>query len=176
MRKTALPLISLACILALGACKLTGGGYIASAEDPEAKATFAFTGECDNISDNPEIIILEFAKGNLQYNDHGTKDADMPVRLHGKITGTDAIGIIGPLDLCQQPQTILPEDSAFVYSGEYTAQPKKNGSGQFRIIVTDGGEPGISEGDHFEIELIGGPFDGYENEGFIQGGNIQYHG
>ena len=43
------------------------------------------------------------------------------------------------------------------------------------VSVYDGGEPGT--GDYFGIHIEGGPYDGYDNEGPIMGGNIQvfYH-
>jgi hypothetical protein len=41
------------------------------------------------------------------------------------------------------------------------------------VLVVDNGEPGVSDTDSFAIALDGGAFDGYFNEGNLEGGNVQ---
>jgi hypothetical protein len=132
--------------------KYTGGGHIESATDPDAKANFGFNMHAID-EDGDEWA--DTYKGQLQYNDHGAG-----VQFHGEVT------YVG----------ILDEESYGYFEGTYTPQPKNQGPGGiFNAWVYDGGEPGVSEGDVFEIFLWGGVHHRYYNWGPIDGGNIQYH-
>jgi hypothetical protein len=186
-------LAMMAVLFALSGCKLTGGGFVPSAylmgevgtyyttwggipeddQKPSAKAHFGFNAECvvDFSYYGPELE----SSGNLQFSDNGswiTVDAKQyAVRLHGRIR--DVRLRDSPVDPCA---IFKGYDTYYgVFEGKYDAQPKKLGYGKFIITVSDGGEPGPSEDDYFEIEVVSGPFGGYSNGGYIQGGNIQQH-
>jgi hypothetical protein len=154
-------------IVVLAGCSATGGGYITSATG-EGNATFAFNGKCQNKTTKDPLtgekeVAAEYSF-TLQYNDH---PAD--VKIHGLGGGA----IFG--QTCEEL-----DDSAgdtVVFDGVYFVPggPKEEEDlGAVTLEVTDGGEPGIN-GDYVKISLVSGPHDGYTNEGFVQGGNVQVH-
>jgi hypothetical protein len=98
-------------------------------------------------------------EGKLEYHDRAAN-----VDLHGDV--------MIPIDFC----TGEPVEEEVAYAGTYTPQPASLGAGgEFAVAVRDGGEPGPSNGDVIVIEISGGVYDGYTNQGVIQGGNIQFH-
>jgi hypothetical protein len=152
--------------------KAAGGGWTdvslfwdgenwVSSDEPSGKATFGFIAKCEDV--DGELLL----KVQLQYHDHYNK-----IKFHGEgqIQGT-----LNGFYSCADLDTI--GDNQFFGYGIYTPQPKRQFEetevGTFLLHVVDGGEPGTSEGDRFEITLDGGPFAGYSNSGFLQGGNIQ---
>jgi len=65
------------------------------------------------------------------------------------------------------------------FSGEYTPQPKKirgvpRETGHFEVYWEDLGEEGVSDEDFLFLQLHGGEFGGYSNEGPLGGGNIEF--
>ncbi|MEN8159539.1 MAG: hypothetical protein ABFS41_05635 [Myxococcota bacterium] len=66
------------------------------------------------------------------------------------------------------------------FAGTYRPQPPKirgvpRAGGYFQVYWEDTGEPpGLSDADHLAIQLFGGVFDGYYNEGELGGGNIDF--
>ena len=92
MRKTfrVFLLVSLASVFAIsiigclipGPGKYTGGGWLPSAEDPDAKATFGFNVHLDDKDGDGSI---DGVKGQIQYNDKAAG-----VKAHGVVTGGNA--------------------------------------------------------------------------------------
>lgn len=136
---------ALAVVLAT-ACEARGGGWLIS-DTGSGKATFGFEMECD--PDTGELT------AQVQY-----VDRPAGVAIHGVTSANEFFCF---------------EDATFgTFSGTYTAQPRTAGDGgTFFVTYADNGEPGVSAGDEFSIELIGGVYDGYANGGTIGGGNVQ---
>ena len=131
----------------LSGCSLTGGGWMRSTEGGSNKATFSFNITCVNF----------FLTGGWVY--------------HDKAAGVDAEGTVPANSFC------LPDGTpggTFDLTGSYTAQHCKSAcTGSVHIVATDsnlGGKP--VKGDHVSVVFTGGPFDGYENEGDVLGGNF----
>ena len=132
--------------LFVSGCTVTGGGTLDSAnQDADgAKANFGFVLNYCN-PDEP--------KGVFNYHDMaymGTyNDIDYTgVKMQGKLITLDEMDI----------------GEAVATLSYRSTNPQVRGEGEAVIIVEDG----IFE-DHFSIEVNGGPFDGYTNDGFIQG-------
>jgi hypothetical protein len=167
-------------LLALGACKATGGGQI---DEPVAggpvsvfkgQANFGFNFTCEVTAKNKEVI-----KGEITYHDTGTSTVDgldfPEVRLHGVV---DPMTFTAP-DCEAAGQMML---DAAQFDGTYRSQDTSLTSalpGRFNVLVFDQGEPGRTKdpafvtGDGFSIELTGGPYTLYTRAGYIEGGNIQ---
>jgi len=156
---SAMSAIALTVLLGTG-CKYTGGGYIPSASGIEGeKATVALMGRHDpneQGEDNKTTV-------RIQYNDHGTGE-----RFHVN-TETES---------CADGCHVVPNAAEF--AGEYCGQgqhgPRHLGEdacGTALIQLIDYGEGEDGHG-ALRIWLQGGVYDGYYNEGEIQG-NIQAH-
>jgi hypothetical protein len=79
------------------------------------------------------------------------RDPSKGVRIQGQITG--------PLDFG-------------TFLGEY--RPLGGGEGGSLLVsMVDQGKPGVSPGDFFSIDLVGGAYDTYSNSGTLTHGNIQ---
>ncbi len=157
--------------------KYTGGGFIDSAAGGKAKATFGFSlegidedgdGQADTAVVYPPgqvPIIFAIAKGQFNYNDHGAG-----VQFHLDIvpdpTLTRADG--GPLNGCW----VVGAGTGAYCFGPYTSRA---GNGEAYVSLTAKGDQYGSAEDTIEVVLTGGPYDGYQNSGTIQGGNIQWH-
>jgi len=156
---SAMSAIALTVLLGTG-CKFTGGGYIPSASGIEGeKATVALMGRHDPNEPGEDNMTTV----RIQYNDHGTG-----VRFHVN-TETDSCA-----DGCHL------EPNAAEFAGEYCGQgqngPRHLGEeacGIAFIQVLDIGEGQDPHG-ALRIVLEGGVYDGYYNEGLIQG-NLQAH-
>jgi hypothetical protein len=176
-------------VLALGACKATGGGYIGAPlpgrvlpVDPpivlpdgtySGDANFGFTFTCGMSAANKAVI-----KGEITYHDTASIVEGVPfgeIRLHG---------VVDPVTLtaadCETAAQLYLDTALF--DGTYRSQDPSLLSavpGRFRVIAFDQGEPGrttdplFAAGDGFAIELFGGPYDFYTRGGYIEGGNIQ---
>jgi hypothetical protein len=175
-----LAIVGLAATLLTGCApgKYTGGGFIDSATGGKAKATFGFSlegidkdgdGQVDTAvvypPDDEVPIIFAIAKGQFDYNDLGAG-----VQFHLAIvpdpTLTRADG--GPLNGCW---VIGAGTGAYVF-GPYTSSA---GNGRASVSLTAKGDQYGSADDTIEVDLSGGPYDGYHNSGTIKGGNIQWH-
>lgn len=149
--------------LALVACftqgaSVSGGGW-GSSRSGEGKANFGFSIKCDEAADT--------VAGHFVYHD---KDAGLP---------WETVNIKGIVDIsitdleCEE----IPASTSF--GGIYTAQGNKackaldNCSGIFTMSVTDSGAQGADKGDSLSIALVGGVYDGYENSGPVEGGNLK---
>ena len=159
MRRRVITVIAGLVVLAVflpgcGPGKYTGGGWIASAVDPEAKATFGFTFFAEDTDGDGDA---DTAKGEVQYRDKAAG-----VAFHGNVEAA----------VVNDSETPVSGEAA----GTYTPQPKTVGEpGSFYIKVVDRGEPGPSNGDEIEILLSGGVHDGYANQQTLGRGNVQYH-
>jgi hypothetical protein len=171
--------MALAAVVALGACRATGGGYIDEPlpgpllGDYTGEANFGFNFTCEMATTKKQAVI----KGEITYHDDpstifGVLDPFPEVRLHGTVKPL-VILANSCQDAVEGLQTALFEGT---YQSQdttlYTVPP-----GTFRALVYDQGEPsGSTEnftGDEFSIQLTGGPYDGYTRGGYIEGGNIQ---
>jgi hypothetical protein len=143
-RLAAAALVALA-VVALSGCKVTGGGYIPSAFNPTAKATFGFTWQS---TDNPDKSTV---KGNW---------ADGPVKF--KLDSGVVVTITDGQDGCGYGE------------GTYTSTSKSTFGQQGTIVIEmcDTGEPGPTNGDGLGLALTDGPYS-YTNSGSLQGGNLQ---
>jgi hypothetical protein len=172
MRRTILLLATIALtIVVLAGCKASGGGYIPTAEPGvEGKATFGFSANCTNVTDEFGDVFA-YTKGQLQYND---KPAD--VKFHADLAD-GGLGVVGSTTPCEDLDAIFTDEDTDVFSGLYRVRGgPKEGEGSVELLVTDAGEPGIN-GDKVTISLSafepGGTYDGYTNTGTVQGGNVQ---
>ena len=182
--------LALVTVLALGACKATGGGYI---DDPlpggalpvdidgsyTGQANFGFNYTCEmNVPAKKAVI-----KGQITYHDSPSTvnflgvDTPYPeIRLHG---------IVEPIVILNVENCEMAEGELFngipaaEFEGTYRSQDSTVSplEGEFTVLVGDQGEPGHPRGDFtgdlFSIELFFGPYNGYTRGGYIEGGNIQ---
>jgi hypothetical protein len=167
-------LLALSFVVLAGCETATGGGFIPSQPTGADKATFGFTTHCKSTTLENGLEAANL-KGQFQYYD---READ--VRFHAFLEPiTEVVGGPGVTDACvfldEQAEQEFGEDSFLL---EYRVQggPKEEREelGIVRIHVVDAGEPGIN-GDELTIEVLSGPYMGYTNTGFIEGGNIQVH-
>ena len=145
---------SVLALLALSGCysRLTGGGWMESAGGG-GRATFAINYDATDVGFS-EPPTTRF-KGT--YHDPGSG-----VRLRFD----DLVK-----DIFEDPT----EDCA-EFTGRYVSQdPKQRGAGDVRVKACDEGEPGAGRGDSLRVEVLSGPYAGYENDGPILGGNFQGH-
>src|SRR5262249_48054768 len=138
----------------LAACDAQGGGFLDSAADNGAKASFGFTVRCD-----PTTHQLS---GQFQYVD--------------KAAGLSIHGTISSAPFCNPDATPNP----LTFGGTYTTQGRQgaacsgsSGSGGFTATVFHAGSGAPPKGDTLSMSLTSGPCTGYANSGPVQGGNIQ---
>jgi hypothetical protein len=135
--------------------KLNGGGWMESANGVD-KANFSIsynlTRYLESDQSDPSLIHLEGI-----YHDKG-----LDVRLKYEEV----------LDFVEEPD--FSEDADCVlFLTTYTSQDRDMpGTGEADVLACDGGEPGV-QGDFLSINIFSGPYAGYENDGFILGGNFQ---
>jgi hypothetical protein len=135
--------------------KLNGGGWMHSANGVD-KANFSIsynlTRYLESDQSDPSLIHLEGI-----YHDKG-----LDVRLKYEEV----------LDFVEEPD--FPEDADCVlFLTTYTSQDRDMpGTGEADVLACDFGEPGV-QGDFLGINIFSGPYAGYENDGFILGGNFQ---
>lgn len=157
--------------------KIVGGGWIPVKQDETevGKANFGFQLRCTDILLDDELVGC--VTGQLEYHDHYTvTDAGYPITFHAKINYVleDSNGGHHTCIEATESDTL---QSAFRIGGTYTPKPK----GQFKGVDDSEGflilqvEDHLSDGgaDWFSIELRGGVFDGYTNQGPLAGGNIK---
>jgi hypothetical protein len=160
MKKVAVALAVLAAILLLAGCATTtsGGGWMASASDPNGKATLGLTVNCD--------LVRHKASGEVQYNDHVDWNG-MTVQFHAS----------KELPASWEVDDSTGEAKCFAVLDygctdlAYRPQPK-GGPGTLHLCVYDGELTGRDKGDWVSVDLKGGMFDTYHNEGLLEGGNI----
>ncbi len=131
----------------LAGCKATGGGWIPSATG-DGKAHFGFVWQT---TEDPDKTL---AKGTWH-------DGDVRLRLVDGVILTFPFG----------------GEGCAIGFAEYVSQSKaRPGSGTLTIQLCDLGEPGPTNGDFIGIVINSGPYEGYTNEGVLQGGNLQIKG
>jgi hypothetical protein len=135
--------------------KLNGGGWMQS-RNLEDKANFSIsynlTRFLESDQSDPSLIHLEGV-----YHDKG-----LDVRLkYGEV-----------LDFVDEPDVSEGEDCV-LFLTTYTSQDRDlPGTGEAEVLACDFGEPGV-QGDFLSINILTGPYAGYQNGGFILGGNFQ---
>jgi hypothetical protein len=177
--------MALAALLALGACRATGGGYIG---DPleggpvsvfDGDADFGFNFNCEMQTTKKRSLAV--ITGEITYHDSPSSivlEGDLEptlfpdIRLHGTVQPL----IMPNVPSCEEAVEGLP---AALFEGIYRPQDQalRSQRGEFVVQVFDQGEPGSSQGeitgDSFSIELIGGAYNGYTRAGYIEAGNVQ---
>jgi hypothetical protein len=140
-------LVAVAALL-LGACKVTGGGWIQSATGAK-KATFGFNWQTTFNETTNETRAT--ARGSWS-------DGDVKFKIDRGIVFTFTDG----------------QDGCAFGFGHYVSQSKADpGDGELTICLCDYGEPGATNGDTISIQVTSGPYSGYTNSGELQGGNLQ---
>ena len=180
-RRVAAAGMALAAVLALGACKTTGGGFIGTPLDGgpvsvfSGRASFGFNSTCEmNLKSRKAVL-----KGQITYRDSPSTIDGAPfpeVRLHGVVKPVDIFNVAS----CQEAAVVFQGLPSAQFAGTYRSQDSmlsKLPPGKFSVLVFDQGEPGRPggdfNGDTFSIELVGGVYNGYTRAGNIEGGNIQ---
>jgi hypothetical protein len=154
----------LAASLILGACasSVSGMGYMRSAADPSALATFGFV--FDASSDDPDRWRFR--------GDYADQAAGVQLR---------GVGVLLPLTTPPPFPNAPPFNFCMEADLEYTvpgmmADPL-DPPWQLHLIACDTGEPGsgpaASAGDWIFIQVLTGPFATYVNQGPVLGGNLQ---
>jgi hypothetical protein len=196
--------IALAALLALGACKATGGGYVGAPLESgvigeyTGDANFGFNFTCEVDTAKKRTVI----KGEITYHDDPSTVDGLPysegIRLHGTVKPIVFLKVTEcgtALDMLFEPP--LPEDPDFPppfdgipaaqFEGTYRPQDSDvllpplvtDPNGTFTVLVGDQGEPARPgeplTGDLFSIELFGGAYGAYTRGGYIEGGNIQVY-
>jgi len=150
--------ITVTTLTASVAGKYTGGGFIDSTAGGGQTATFGF---------------------NLEALDRdGDGQAD---RVRQRYVTPDGFAFVETLALDengQVPGSVFWNEGddggliSMVFDGPYESNA---GSGRVQVTLTAKNDSFGSAEDTIEISLYGGPYDGYQNAGFIKGGNIQWH-
>ena len=177
--------MALAALLALGACRATGGGYLPPNNVAfKGQADFGFNFTCEVDTAKKRAVV----RGTITYHDDPSPLAPKGVRLNGTvdpffIENIDLSelppGTEGPINCADADVTLGLEGLGNArFQGEYRSQdttiPETQRTGRFQVDVQDMGEPPPSiEGDSFDILLTGGYYAGYNRAGFVEGGNIQ---
>jgi hypothetical protein len=159
-------------VVTVGCTGATGMGWIPSvlAVDPSGdtlqRATFGFAFYRDpSDADSPAFT------GLLRGSYHDPRVPDNPkddVDLKGE----------GMLRQAATPPPRAPADVTGCLTGSPTYQsqnPSLPGTGTLLLTVCDRQDPvtgGVIVDDYISIKVIDGPFVGYVNQGFVQGGNI----
>jgi hypothetical protein len=123
-----------------------GGGFIPSAEDPARKATFGFRFD-------------------------GTVE---PARIHGTYHDEAAnvkLRFTGAIDFVFGEENPVPCMAAVLSYVPIGPEPSEEG--QLDLVACDGGIEGVTDDDAISISITSGPFEGYQNEGELGGGNLK---
>ena len=155
-----LNVVTVAVSLWLTGCagRFTGGGWIPSACDPKAKATFGFTIDAVDEDGDGEA---DTGTGQFQLVDRACG-----VDFHGEILYAAYL----------PPGTGVSDCPAVYFNGTWTS-PRTGQQGTFQGLLDDCGEGGVlGPEDSLVIEFYdqSGPLV-YSNSGVIGGGNVQYH-
>lgn len=168
---------SVAIVVGLAGCeipmKVTGGGSL-EPNDLGTRVTFSITAnDCDNNGNVDSYYFgcpLGSVKGKVSYN-----DKDLGVKLIADVL--EIACVYEP-----EPNTTGScfwngEEAIYVAVLKYhSTNPQIPGEGIAEIgVINDGeGNNTVDDGDEFGIDILSGPFVGYENRGLVQG-NIQTH-
>jgi hypothetical protein len=194
--------MALCTLLALGACKATGGGYVGTPLDSgvigvyTGDANFGFNFTCEVETAKKRTVI----KGQITYHDNPSKvtlaNETVPIefpeiRIHGTVEPIIFLGVTECGEAVENlfggappPVGTPPEFEGVptaLFEGTYRPQDTTVSNvlppGEFTVLVGDQGEParpgGEFTGDLFSIDLYGGPYAAYSRGGYIEGGNVQ---
>ena len=190
--------LALAAVVALGACKATGGGYVGVpleggvVGDYSGDANFGFNFTCEIDTAKERTVI----KGEITYHDDPSIVDGLPysqgVRIHGTVKPIVFLDVVECGDAVDElfggdPTVGSPFEGIPTAEFEGTYRPQDSDvqlppletdpNGTFTVLVGDQGEParpgGEFDGDLFSIELFGGAYAAYTRGGYIEGGNIQ---
>ena len=149
--------------------KVTGGGWLPSADDGSQKANFGFAANgCEAYLMDKDWTNF---KGRFNY--------------HDKTAGVMMLGTPTGVTKCYPGNPVCRYDRNGICKGGYAVQldykstnPKDRGEGQAVACAYDNGEGMNATPDWLGIYIAHddtGPYAGYSNEGYIEGGNIQKH-
>src|SRR5262249_50053546 len=159
-------------VLALAGCtgnpgKVTGDGWIQSVSG-NGKANFGFNGQ--------QCVPGEL-KGEFDYYDQ-----PLGVKMHSAVVSAslcagDNSGQIPSAACGVCTELGLPIGTTYGIDFPYrSTNPKVPGEGFGIVCVTDNGEgKNAAQPDILGILIIDGPYSGYSNINYVQGGNIQSH-
>jgi hypothetical protein len=139
-----------------------GGGYIDSVAGAPAKATFGGTVHTV-ASPNPPGWAVRM--GQFQWNDHGTG-----VRFHVN-------NIEGPLFGIFWPDLFNPQANMQAWQGTYRTSAGGEGVVLFALGVEDPQWTqffGNALNDAVFVQVLTGPYAGYQNAGLVEGGNVTF--
>ena len=144
-------------IAALAGCTgdYVGGGAMPSASGiPGEKATFGFRIRAEN--DGIDCNNVTRVTGQFQYVDHGT---GVNVAFHAKVR--EFAGVYADANFNTAP----------IFLADYYVKGKQ--AGQVLIAALDYGSD--QKIDLLFVNVLDGPFAGYQNNGAFEKGNITYH-
>ncbi len=198
-----LSLFVVGCEMCCNSSKGSGSMVITDLKTNEShKATFSYRVECVGSYSDTDKSATRKISGRLEYQDHGvwtnpeTKE-ELSVRLHAEIdnvVNTREAGdilsraiaskdnyydFLPPVNLRDPRQTEIycskTAPNLAIFRGHYVPQPKELGpeGGVVTIMVYDGGKPGASTEDRFEIMVNTGIFKGYRMRGALAGGTVK---
>ncbi len=157
-------------VLSFGCESFTGGGWIASRGDPQARANFGFNLNCtDDVSGGAVI------SGTVEYQDKGwlVTGADLKSRSLSLHATLDPLAT--PNSKCEDWDALELAlfSTSNVYFLNYVPQPPSVGpGGLISIQPVDNGKAGPDTSDTLTIVVGSGVYSGYSNTGTLQGGNI----
>jgi hypothetical protein len=150
--------------LVLSGCEASGGGWIQSRLVPGARATFGFH------------IVTDLDTGTSSFS--GAYHDPQGMGSNGEVVRVDFKGT-GVLHEGPPPPGAPPNVRGGCLLGMPTYEsinPRAPGTGQLELVVCDMDGNGPSTGDYILLQVqpppLGGPYSGYQNGGFLQGGNI----
>ncbi len=190
--------IAFGLVVGLSGCfKSSGGGVMTL--DGDKKATFGYQLSCEDVlvSTAPEVYRAHVT-GNFQFKDrNGFTDINdvyhKSVSFHGKIDSdrtpqgfVDFIDSLGEFT-CDGLGELMQNNAQYLYFtyGTYTPQPKKLGfGGDFAVEIT-ANNPAIADpsnsngcttddGDFLIVRVLSGVYEGYEQRGCVDKGNISH--
>jgi hypothetical protein len=153
------------------ATKATGGGWIHSLTATE-KATFGFSWDATDCA-NP-LVTTCTVRFNGSYHDPAAtiNGATLDVRLKGAGKLARVVGTRPPIIPDDPAISNCMYDPAALYESQ---DPNRPGTGFLQLHVCDyeQGNRTVDLGDYIAISVDTGPYLGYQNFDFVQGGNIQ---
>jgi hypothetical protein len=173
--------------------RYVGGGWIPSAVAANKKATFGFMfqgvdqdgdGLVDQMVEpvffpgetDPIFVVWWLGQGQLNYKDKAAGvqfhfDCGLMTHLPADwpdSTGSSMYAVIDEDHYIATGEVII---LSLVWEGSYTSS---TGTGHVSVSLTANGDGIGGVDDMIEVALTGGPYDGYQNAGTLQGGNIQW--
>jgi len=131
--------------------KTTGGGWFT---DDGHKVTFGFTA----IPTGDSILNLG-AKGQFQLIDHDTAPGAPNIDIHGEFDDVNMVRTDSEWTKFEGTCTVKGEEGEF----------------DLEVEFKDEGEPGPGAGDYVKIKIKGWDGSGWDYQGALEGGNIQFH-